>query len=252
MNNKTWWGEKFLEALKSFIEEGRLKRGSAYRTSNRLSNYQQEQNTVSATMMGNINPYFGVHKVPYYKSQIIFSKLVDAASIISNIENDPLLLAKLVTRELPSTVSAILPPNSKDIETSCSCPDWENPCKHIAGLYLKIAEEIDYNPLLLFELRGIEKQLVSEKIKKYIISSSIVNTALTPTKKIDTIELKNYWGNPHKKIKTSLVVKIPTVLIKKAGMNPPFWHKRKSFLDSMHNIYHNIKRSWYKQINIRL
>ncbi|WP_341757952.1 SWIM zinc finger family protein [Candidatus Tisiphia endosymbiont of Ditula angustiorana] len=248
MNNKTWWGEKFLEVLKSFIEEGRLQRGSAYRTPNRLSNYRQEQNTVSATMMGNINPYFGVYKVPYYNSQITFSKLSNAASIISNIESDPLLLAKLVTRELPSTISTILPQNSKEIETSCSCPDWENPCKHIAGLYLKIAEEIDYNPLLLFEFRGIEKKLLSEKIKKYVSSSSVVNTTLIPTKEISAIGLRNFWGNPHKKIKTSLVVKIPTVLIKKAGINPPFWHKRKSFLDSMHNIYHNIKRSWHKQI----
>lgn len=248
MNNKTWWGEKFLEVLKSFIEEGRLQRGSAYRTPNRLSNYRQEQNTVSATMMGNINPYFGVYKVPYYNSQITFSKLSNAAFIISNIESDPLLLAKLVTRELPSTISTILPQNSKEIETSCSCPDLENPCKHIAGLYLKIAEEIDYNPLLLFELRGIEKKLLSEKIKKYVSSSSVVNTTLIPIKEIGAIELRNFWGNPHKKIKTSLVVKIPTVLIKKAGINPPFWHKRKSFLDSMHNIYHNIKRSWHKQI----
>ena len=248
MNNKTWWGEKFLEALKSFMEEGRLKRGSAYRTSKRLSNYRQEQNTVSATMMGNINPYFGVYKVPYYNSKIIFTKLPNAASIISNIESDPLLLAKLITRELPVTISTILPQNSKDIETSCTCPDWENPCKHVAGLYLKIAEEIDSNPLLLFELRGVEKKSLSEKVKKYITASSVVNTTLTPAKKIGAIELKNFWGNPHKKLKTSLVVKIPAVLIKKAGANPPFWNKRNSFLDSMNNIYHNIKRSWYKQI----
>lgn len=248
MSNKTWWGEKFLEALTSFIEEGRLKRGSAYRRPNRLSNYQQEQNIVSARMMGNINPYFGVYKVPYYKSKIVFSKLPNAVSIINNIENDPLLLAKLVTRELPVTISTILPQNSNDMKTSCSCPDWENPCKHIAGLYLKIAEEIDYNPLLLFELRGIEKKLLSEKIKQYITVSNTVNTMLTPSKEIGAIELKNFWGNPHKKIKTNLVVKIPAVLIKKAGVNPPFWHKRKSFLDIMHNIYHNIRRSWYKQI----
>jgi uncharacterized Zn finger protein len=250
VNNKTWWGEKFLEALKSFIEEGRLKRGSAYRTANRLSNYQQKQNQVSATMMGNINPYFGVYKVPYYKSKIVFSKLSNAESIINNIENDPLLLAKLVTRELPSGISNILPQSSKDIDTSCSCPDWENPCKHIAGLYLKIAEEIDYNPLLLFELRGIEEKLLSQKIKKYIISSNFVNSSLTPTEVTGKIELKNFWGNPHQKLKTSLIVKIPAVLIKKTGINPPFWHKRKSFLSSMQHIYHNVRRSWQKQIKL--
>jgi hypothetical protein len=51
-------------------------------------------------------------------------------------------------------------------------------------------------------------------------------------------------------IKTSLIVKIPAVLIKKTGINPPFWHKRKSFLSSMQNIYHNVRRSWQKQIKL--
>jgi len=74
--------------------------------------------------MGNINPYFGVHKIPYYKTKIIFSKINNPESIVNNIENDPLLLAKLITRELPSSISFILPQRKKDIETSCSCPDW--------------------------------------------------------------------------------------------------------------------------------
>ena len=98
----------------------------------------------------------------------IFSKINSPESIINNIENDPLLLAKLITRELPSSISFILPQSKKDIETSCSCPDWDNPCKHVAGLYLKIAEMIDHNPLLLFDLRGISETLISDKIKKHI------------------------------------------------------------------------------------
>lgn len=104
--------------------------------------------------------------------------------------------------------------------------------------------------MLLFELRGIEEKLLSQKIKKYIISSNFVNSSLTPTEITGKIELKNFWGNPHQKLKTRLIVKIPAVLIKKMGINPPFWHKRKSFLSSMQHIYHNVRRSWQKQIKI--
>jgi uncharacterized Zn finger protein len=252
--NKTWWGEEFLEALKSFTEEGRLSRGSAYRTPRRLSEYKQKQNVVSATMMGNMNPYFGVYKTPYYKTKIAFTKISNPESIVNNIENDPLLLAKLITRELPSSISFILPQSKKDIETSCSCPDWENPCKHVAGLYLKIAEMIDHNPLLLFDLRGISETLISDKIKKHInvMHEKTDNTIMpiTPIKDTETeeVNIKSFWGNPNKKLKTSLSVKIPSVLVRKAGVNPPFWYKRKSFLDCMNNIYKNVNRSWSRML----
>jgi uncharacterized Zn finger protein len=249
--SKTWWGEEFLEALKSFIEEGRLSRGSAYRTPKRLSEYKQKQNIISATMTGNINPYFGVHKTPYYKTKIIFTKISNPESIINNIEHDPLLLAKLITRELPSSISFILPQSKKDVETSCSCPDWENPCKHVAGLYLKIAEMIDHNPLLLFDLRGISKTLISDKIKKYInITHDDKESQIMPINHINNTEvnIKSFWGSPNKKPKTSLSVRIPSVLVRKAGINPPFWYKRKSFLDCMNNIYKNVHRSWGKML----
>jgi len=247
--NKTWWGEKFLEALKSFIEEGRLKRGTAYRTPTRLSQYTQEQNIVSATMMGNVNPYFGIHKVPYYQTKIIFTTIDNPDAVINNIENDPLLLAKLITRELPASVSFILPCSNKDIKTSCSCPDWENPCKHIAGLYLKIAEEIDHNPLLLFELRGISETLISDKIKKHMSFMREVEREIIPIPQENIVNIKSFWGTPHKKLQTSLSVKIPAILIRKAGINPPFWYKKRPFLDSMNNIYNTIYRSWYNKLN---
>ena len=36
-------------------------------------------------------------------------------------------------------------------------PDWANPCKHIAGVYYRLAEQLDQDPLLLFELRGLAR-----------------------------------------------------------------------------------------------
>lgn len=244
--SKTWWGEKFLEALKSFTEEGRLSRGSAYRTPRRLSEYKQKQNIVSATMMGNTNPYFGVYETPYYKTKITFTKVLDSESIVKKIENDPLVLAKLITRELPSSISFILPSSQNDIDTSCSCPDWQNPCKHVAGLYFKIAEEINHNPLIIFELRGISESLISNRIKKYISTASqeIEEESYLPLANEEDINMKSFWGSPNKKISTSLSVKIPSILVRKAGVNPPFWYKKKPFLDCMNNIYKSINRSW--------
>ena len=39
---------------------------------------------------------------------------------------------------------------------SCSCPDWALMCKHVAAVLYGIGVRLDEDPLLFFELRGID------------------------------------------------------------------------------------------------
>ena len=49
----------------------------------------------------------------------------------------------------------LLPRNWNEISAQCSCPDWANPCKRLAAVYYIIGNEIDKNPFILFNLKGI-------------------------------------------------------------------------------------------------
>jgi len=51
----------------------------------------------------------------------------------------------------------------------CSCPDWAVPCKHIAAVVYIIANEIDKNPFLVFNLHNFDilKELESKKYSIY-------------------------------------------------------------------------------------
>ena len=40
------------------------------------------------------------------------------------------------------------------MRTRCSCPDWANPCKHIAAVHYLLGERFDEDPFLMFLLRG--------------------------------------------------------------------------------------------------
>ena len=40
--------------------------------------------------------------------------------------------------------------------TRCSCPDYANPCKHIAAVFCLLGEEIARHPAALLALRGVE------------------------------------------------------------------------------------------------
>ena len=47
-------------------------------------------------------------------------------------------------------------PTPKEISFSCSCPDWALMCKHVAAVLYGVGVRLDEQPLLFFELRGID------------------------------------------------------------------------------------------------
>ena len=88
--------------------------------------------------------------------------------IVAALRSEPIRLARLFADDLPIDVKAIfddcgfdlfpggkLGPGRYDVTTACSCPDYANPCKHVAAVLLLLGEEIAWRPLALLELRGI-------------------------------------------------------------------------------------------------
>ena len=68
--SKTWWGQRFMQALEGFTDTGRLQRGRGYRSDSRILDFGIDDGLVTATLRGNINPYYGVYKEPKYKTRI--------------------------------------------------------------------------------------------------------------------------------------------------------------------------------------
>ena len=56
--------------------------------------------------------------------------------------------------------------HGEDLQTDCSCPDWANPCKHVAAAHYVLGEAVDKDPFLLFELRGRGKDDVLGALRK--------------------------------------------------------------------------------------
>jgi hypothetical protein len=54
--------------------------------------------------------------------------------------------------------ASLFPEQYRDLETECSCPDWSNPCKHIAAVYYLLGEEFDRDPFLIFRMRGMTRE----------------------------------------------------------------------------------------------
>ncbi|MDD1761358.1 MAG: SWIM zinc finger family protein, partial [Methanothrix sp.] len=81
--------------------------------------------------------------------------------------------AHLLSGQMPENIEeafsvsglSLFPRDGSDLETNCTCPDWSNPCKHIAAVYFLLAEEFDRDPFLIFKLRGKGKDELMEELR---------------------------------------------------------------------------------------
>lgn len=271
--SKTWWGQRFIEALESFTDSGRLSRGRSYANNGKIKEYKITKGKITAKVRGSVNAYFGVYKEPLYKTEISLTPISEKnwERAIELLSSQASFVSKLLMNEIPDNIEEVfyqklklhlLPYNSKDFDTDCSCPDWSNPCKHIAGVYYLIASQIDRDPFLLFEMRGLSKEkLHAELIKSplgQILSQGLSTENLAPepaesyyTKPIlvtanSNINQKEFWQG-EKRIPEHLPDNspntIPAIVVKKAGDYPQFWHQDSSFIEVMSDFYTRIRKT---------
>jgi uncharacterized Zn finger protein len=52
------------------------------------------------------------------------------------------------------------------LTTDCSCPDWANPCKHVAATHYILGDRFDEDPFLLFRLRGRSQEQILQAMRQ--------------------------------------------------------------------------------------
>lgn len=268
--SRTWWGKRFISALEGFTDSARLGRGRSYARNGKIKEYQINQGKITAKVRGSVNPYFGVYKEPLYKTSIEITpiKPADWSKAIAVLGSKASMISKLLLNEMPDNIEEafadlnlhLLPQRQQDFKTNCSCPDWENPCKHIAGVYYLVAAQLDQDPFLLFELRGISRQQLQQELAQSplgrVLSEAIEQPELplNPvtryytqpiTKKgSETVSLKDFWLGSHRLpplADSGREASIPAILVKKGGDFPEFWKQDTSFIGVMEEFYQRVR-----------
>ena len=268
--SRTWWGQRFIEALEQFTDPGRLGRGRSYASNGRILDYAITRGTVNARVRGSINPYFGVYKEPIYTTSITIKAISPAnwSRVIRQIASRADLVTKLLLNEMPDTIEEafselglhLLPHSESDFVTDCSCPDWSNPCKHIAGVYYLLASALDRDPFVMFELRGLSRDALRAELAQshlgQILASSLVAEDLPPVEPVEsyytrpirkpsvTSSHKEFWTGARRlpaSLNSPMQANVPALLIKKQGDYPPFWQKDISFIRVMEELYDRVR-----------
>src|SRR5229473_893338 len=185
---ETWWSKRWIAVLESFNMGTRLTRGRSYARQGQVISIDVEPGMVQAKVQGS--------QPKPYKVEIRFKTLSDQdwENVTEAMASQAIFAAKLLAGEMPKNIEeafgavklSLFPTALKELETSCSCPDWANPCKHIAAVYYLLAERFDEDPFLIFKLRGRTKEQIIETLREKRVETLPSEGAIPSTGAEDT------------------------------------------------------------------
>jgi len=165
---KNWWADRWIAALKPLMDSGRLRRGRSYARRGQVIDIKITPGQVTSRVQGS-------RRTPYKVN--IQLKLLSAqqwGKVLNALAEQAIFAAQLLNGEMPADIEEVFetvkvplfPASRGDLQTTCSCPDWVNPCKHIAAVYYLLGERFDEDPFLLFELRGQSQEKIAIALRE--------------------------------------------------------------------------------------
>jgi len=234
---RTWWSRRWTEVIERFRLGARLGRGRNYAVSGQVSRLEIAPGLITAQVQGaNTEPY---------ASSIRFRTVPEEAkaALIDALRAQPMLVARLLVAELPLEVEGLFravgcplfPQRENDLTSRCSCPDYANPCKHLAAIYYLLGEAITKNPLLLLGVRGISRA-------ELLGDAALTAPAPAATARPDApapVDLAGFYGSPHPPFEdfgTAVKALTHAPLIYRLGPLP-FWRGQERFSDTLEHLY---------------
>jgi uncharacterized Zn finger protein len=155
-----WWSRRFIDVLESFGMSGRLARGRNYARRGQVLGFEISCGYVTAQVQGS--------RPKPYRVRIQVTPLTTPQwrRVEQALAGQALFRAKLLAGEMPREIEEVFagcgtplfPRSARDLEMSCSCPDWEVPCKHLAAVCYVLAEAFDVDPFGILAWRGRDRE----------------------------------------------------------------------------------------------
>ena len=250
---KNWWADRWIQALEALMDSGRLSRGRSYARRGQVLEINVEPGHISARVQGS-------RRSPY-KVSIELQPLSDRQwdKVFDALAEQALFAAELLNGEMPPDIGQVFeavqvplfPASRGDLKTDCSCPDWANPCKHVAAVYYLMGERFDADPFLLFKLRGRSKEKAVAALRERRIQGMEIETghAREAVEAIETVGLQEcldrFWtlGPEAEEVRVEIgSPRVDMALLKRVGAPDLEGVKARSFWGLMERVYEGVTR----------
>ncbi len=244
---KSWWASQWIKALERLVDSGRLQRGRSYARSGQVLNLDIKPGRIDSRVQGS--------RAQPYKVYIEIEPLTDKEwnKVADAMASQAIFAAKLLAGEMPQNIEEafaaagvnLFPARRSDLVTECSCPDYANPCKHIAAVYYLLGEQFDEDPFLIFKLRGRDKDKIMSALRARRAAPG--KGAARPEVEAQVEEtfapleecLEHFWEAGEGLGGLRLAIAAPQVnaaLVKRLGA-PLFWRDKPEFMALMDQVY---------------
>lgn len=217
ISSPEWWVQRWIDLLNSYRFKKRLERAR---------NYAKEGNVLSIEFKGPevLARVQGTAPEPYQVSLSLdpFTE-EDWGYVLETMVSQAIYSAQLLAGQMPQNIEQVFTANGlslfpftlSDIHSRCSCPDPQNPCKHIGAVYYQLGDRFSEDPFVLFQLRGRTKEEIIHDLRNlrgHNLDITNTETAeieqIVPVKQY-SISLNSYWQY-HEPLESSLVVIVPS------------------------------------------
>jgi uncharacterized Zn finger protein len=241
---KNWWAQRWVSVLESFDIGGRLERGRSYARSGQVLDLDIAEGKVKARVQGS-------RPEPYRISidmRVLSPK--QWGEVAAVLRSQAKFAAKLLSGEMPENIEdafkaanlSLFLQTSRDLRTECTCPDWSNPCKHIAAVYYLLGEEFDRDPFLILRLRGMGREAFLGMLRGATGKERRVGRK-APVERAPPMPIspdpETFWGASlpqEADCGDAVIPRLPAALVTRLG-NFPLWRGEARLAEELRRLY---------------
>lgn len=168
-STRNWWAQRWIRSMENVVDVNRLRRGRYYAQQGQVLTIEEGDAEMIAKVQGSRpKPYtVRISLLPFNDEE--WDKLLEVLS------EKAIYSAELLNGHMPNNIEdafaeaevSLFPNRTGELLTDCSCPDWANPCKHVAATHYILGDRFDDDPFLLFRLRGRTQEQILDGLRRH-------------------------------------------------------------------------------------
>jgi len=168
IESQEWWVQQWNDLLNSYRFKKRLERARKYAKEGNVLSIEFKGPEVLAQVQGTApEPYQVSLSIDPFTEE-------DWNYVVETMAEQAIYSAQLLAGEMPHNIEQVFTANGlslfpftlSDIHSRCSCPDPQNPCKHIGAIYYQLGDRFSEDPFVLFQLRGRTKEQILDDLRQ--------------------------------------------------------------------------------------